>query len=328
MSAFTIPNAGVPVATTLITWGGTITMVPAPKGDNTLVPGDAGHVVALVDELTSASSAIQVTTHVEGPTSDSAEADRTSLYELVAAVRAAASVGPVLITHGTDTLSFAAAILAASLNPAWPVILTGATSPLYTEGSDAAVNIGAALAGANELPPGVWVVFATRDQTRAVVLQGGYAVKRSDQPGDFQDIRDEPFGYIVNGILLAQGMIRTQEVLPDRSTGPVRVEVIWPGWTSAGQPLIGANATIVYVLYPCATAPAAVLNSMTAELANGHRVLATTFAGTGSSTYPSTIRLSRLGVERSTLPLELVLAALLRPTEPSSPPPLPVAPSR
>jgi L-asparaginase len=113
---------------------------------------------------------------------------------LVAAVRAAASVGPVLITHGTDTLSFAAAILAASLNPAWPVILTGATSPLYTEGSDAAVNIGAALAGANELPPGVWVVFATRDQTRAVVLQGGYAVKRSDQPGDFQDIRDEPFG--------------------------------------------------------------------------------------------------------------------------------------
>ena len=315
----TIAGQGAPIAATLITWGGTIAMVPGPDGAGTLVPGDAGHVVALVDELASASSTVRVTAHVEGPTSDSAEADATSLSALVLAVGAAAAAGPVLITHGTDTLSFAAGVLAASLRPVRPIVLTGATSPLGTAGSDAEDNVGAAVSGLGALPPGVWVVFASAEPTRVVVLQGGYATKRTDQPGGFGDIGDTPYGYLVDGTLLVQGAVRPRGVLPARAGGPVRVEWVWPGWLSAGRTPRAAGAATVYVLYPCATAPGVVLDAMEAELAAGTRVIAATRAGTSAAAYQSTLRLESLGVERSTLPLELVLAALLRPADQGAP---------
>jgi hypothetical protein len=243
------------------------------------------------------------------------------LTALVESVSPAVATGPVLITHGTDTLSFAAGLLAVSLAPRWPVILTGATTPLGTPGSDATLNLSAALAGLDTLPAGVWVVFATQDARRAIVLQGGYATKRTARQGGFGDIGDEPYGYLDDGKLLVQGALRPSPVLPMRSSGPVHVELVWPGWEPSLEPGCAPDRTVVYVLYACATAPSVVHKAIAAELAASTRVLVVTWSGTAAASYQSTVQLAALGAEPSTLPFELVLAALVRPAAPAYPAP-------
>lgn len=73
-----------------------------------------------------------------------------------------AEPGPVIVTHGTDTMTFTGAALSQVLaGRAAPVVMTGAMVPLG-QGGDAEANLELALAAADTAPPGVWLAFAGR----------------------------------------------------------------------------------------------------------------------------------------------------------------------
>ena len=69
----------------------------------------------------------------------------------------------VIVTHGTDTLVETARLLGAELAESGKtVILTGAMVPYAFGSSDGLFNLGAALAFAQAMPPGVWVAMNGR----------------------------------------------------------------------------------------------------------------------------------------------------------------------
>jgi L-asparaginase len=75
-------------------------------------------------------------------------------------VQSKLSDGPVVITHGTDTMVETGKLLKRKLGQfAFPVILTGAMSPLGFERSDGLQNLTESLLAARILPPGVWIVI-------------------------------------------------------------------------------------------------------------------------------------------------------------------------
>ena len=82
--------------------------------------------------------------------------DRQRLKETVAAL----GERRVVITHGTDTMTDSATVLAAIPNKT--IVLTGALSPARFSDSDATFNIGMAFAAVQSLPAGVYVVMNGR----------------------------------------------------------------------------------------------------------------------------------------------------------------------
>ena len=72
----------------------------------------------------------------------------------------AAGPAPVVITHGTDTMVETGLLLQRNL-PAlrYPIVLTGAMTPLGFEGSDGLQNLTESLLAARVLPAGVYVVM-------------------------------------------------------------------------------------------------------------------------------------------------------------------------
>lgn len=80
-----------------------------------------------------------------------------------AAIRAAVEDSPsraILITHGTDTMAVTARALAGI--PGKTIVLTGAMLPASLRSSDAAYNVGFAMAAAQLMPPGVYVAMNGR----------------------------------------------------------------------------------------------------------------------------------------------------------------------
>jgi L-asparaginase len=64
----------------------------------------------------------------------------------------------LVITHGTDTMVDTAQVLAAA-DLGKTIVLTGAMVPACVTGSDAAFNLGFAIAAARLAKPGVWVAM-------------------------------------------------------------------------------------------------------------------------------------------------------------------------
>lgn len=87
----------------------------------------------------------------------------------------------IVITHGTDTMSVTAAVLAQKVTGK-TVILTGAMIPIKFGSSDGLFNLGSALAFAQSLPAGVYVA-----------MNGRYFnwdnVRKNRQTGVFEELR-------------------------------------------------------------------------------------------------------------------------------------------
>jgi L-asparaginase len=102
--------------------------------------------------------------------------DRQRLKETVAAL----DVTRVVITHGTDTMTDSASVLAAV--PGKTIVLTGALSPARFAESDATFNLGMAFAAVQALPPGVYVAMNGRvfrgDEVRKDREQRTFVAKR------------------------------------------------------------------------------------------------------------------------------------------------------
>jgi L-asparaginase len=88
---------------------------------------------------------------------DMTAADR----ELIARQCLDAPEDRIVITHGTDTMVETAAVLAETV-PRKTIILTGAMIPIAFGSSDGLFNLGGALAVAQVLPAGVYVVMNGR----------------------------------------------------------------------------------------------------------------------------------------------------------------------
>ncbi len=72
---------------------------------------------------------------------------------------AEASETRIVITHGTDTMTETAKVLAAAV-PDKTIVLTGALSPARFAETDAAFNLGMAFAAAQVAPPGVYIAMS------------------------------------------------------------------------------------------------------------------------------------------------------------------------
>ena len=83
------------------------------------------------------------------------EADRTT----IAAAARAAPESRIVITHGTDTMTETAKVLAA-LVPGKTIVLTGALSPARFAETDAQFNLGMAFATAQVAAPGVYIAMS------------------------------------------------------------------------------------------------------------------------------------------------------------------------
>jgi L-asparaginase len=82
----------------------------------------------------------------------------------------------VVITHGTDTMTDSAAVLATI--PDKTIVLTGALAPARFAESDATFNLGMAFAAAQTLPAGVYIAM------NGQVFRGD-AVRKDRQQGQF-----------------------------------------------------------------------------------------------------------------------------------------------
>ena len=85
---------------------------------------------------------------------DLTDQDRKALYETVAAL----DTDRVVITHGTDTMTESAKVLASIAGKT--IVFTGALSPARFAESDAMFNLGMAVAAVQTLPPGVYVAMS------------------------------------------------------------------------------------------------------------------------------------------------------------------------
>lgn len=83
------------------------------------------------------------------------DADRA----LIAAAAREAPEAHIVVTHGTDTMTETAKVLAAEV-PGKTICLTGALSPARFAETDAHFNLGMAFATAQVAPPGVYIAMS------------------------------------------------------------------------------------------------------------------------------------------------------------------------
>jgi len=85
---------------------------------------------------------------------DLTDEDRTTIRDYIAGDTAERFV----ITHGTDTMSETADVLADLTDKT--IVLTGALSPARFKSTDAVFNVGMAVAAAQVAPPGVYIAMS------------------------------------------------------------------------------------------------------------------------------------------------------------------------
>lgn len=136
---------------TLIETGGTICMTDGPDG---LIPAPEKVAAALAQIAPG-----QRLDHQKlEPLVDSADVGPLVWNRLLDRIDAAP--GPVIVTHGTDTMAFTGAALDAALaGQGRCVVLTGSMHPLGVAGSDAEANLALAIATALGGKPGLHLAF-------------------------------------------------------------------------------------------------------------------------------------------------------------------------
>lgn len=101
------------------------------------------------------------------------DADRA----LIASTAKEAPESRIVVTHGTDTMTETAKVLAEAV-PGKTVVLTGALSPARFAETDAPFNLGMAFAAAQTAGPGVWIAMSGQ-------VFDGLKVKKDREAGKF-----------------------------------------------------------------------------------------------------------------------------------------------
>lgn len=139
----------------IVTTGGTIEKIYSEQ------TGQVENLTAKIDRylhfLRLPDVQIEVTPLMNKDSLEMTEEDREIV---LAVVRQKAAGAPVVITHGTDTMVETGRLLKQRLPPLqYPVILTGAMTPLGFERSDGLQNLTESLLAARLLAPGVWIAM-------------------------------------------------------------------------------------------------------------------------------------------------------------------------
>jgi L-asparaginase len=139
----------------LITTGGTIEKIYSEQ------TGQVENLTAKIDrylrQLRLPEARIDVTPLMNKDSLEMTEEDREIVLD---AVRVRVADAPVVITHGTDTMVQTGRMLKQRLGVLkYPIILTGAMTPLGFERSDGLQNLTESLFAARVLAPGVWIVM-------------------------------------------------------------------------------------------------------------------------------------------------------------------------
>ncbi len=139
----------------LVSTGGTIEKVYSEQ------TGQVENLTAKIDrylhQLRLPDLRIEVTPLMNKDSLEMTEEDRELI---LASVRHKVDDGPIVITHGTDTMVETGRLLKSELKDLkHPVILTGAMTPLGFERSDGLQNLTESLFAAGVLAPGVWIVM-------------------------------------------------------------------------------------------------------------------------------------------------------------------------
>lgn len=182
----------------MLTTGGTIASENTVEG---LVPSDSGNFLSGMGDVLS---------NYNVTTKEILRLDSTNIqpeeWRIIAeeVFRVQTTYDGIVITHGTDTMSYTASILSFMLrNLPIPVVLTGSQVPFSGEFSDAQGNLLTAFAMASSGTPGVFVAF-----DRKVIL-GTRAVKvRTTGFNAFESI-NSPYAATVD----ATGMHINRDVL-------------------------------------------------------------------------------------------------------------------
>lgn len=164
------------------------------------------------------------------------------MWALAWAVREelADGVDGVVISHGTDTLEETAYALALLVEPAAPVVLTGAMRGGHLPGADGPANLAAAVAAAAcpELAAyGPVVVFQDEIHVARLVTKA-----HSTRVAAFASPAAGPVGYVSEGraeLLLGPPPVR--DLLPATAPPTARVELVW-ATAGSGAALVDAIA--------------------------------------------------------------------------------------
>ena len=140
----------------LVTTGGTIEKIYSEQS------GQVVNLSARIDRylqlLRLPEAQIEVTPLMNKDSLEMTDADRELVF---AVVRAKVSDAPVVITHGTDTMVQTGQLLKLRLGAdlKFPIVLTGAMTPLGFERSDGLQNLTESLFAARTMPAGVYIVM-------------------------------------------------------------------------------------------------------------------------------------------------------------------------
>lgn len=195
----------------LLFTGGTISMRQSAEAGGAVPALDGAALVGLAPEL-AAVGQISIEDWGRFPASHMGLDRLWALRNRVAEVASSGTVRGIVVTHGTDTLEETAYLLARTLDPAIPVVVTGAMRTSEDERWDGPRNLveSARVAGeAESRGRGTMVVF------HGTVLNGLEAVKTDAGEVDtFLAPRAAPLGAVAGGLVRYAAGARAAAPLP------------------------------------------------------------------------------------------------------------------
>jgi len=144
------PEPGAPEPIAVVTTGGTIDKAYF----DALSEYQIGEpIVRRVLEIANVAHPYRIVELLRKDSLDLTDEDRASLQRTIADM----TLRHVVVTHGTDTMTDTARVLASI--PGKTIVLTGALSPARFSESDATFNLGMAFAAVQVLPAGVYIAM-------------------------------------------------------------------------------------------------------------------------------------------------------------------------
>ncbi len=169
--------------------GGTFSCPPGEKG---LAPESSEEQAKRMLKFCGIDNNVSVRVVMNKDSSDITPADQALLAK--EADRAFSDLDGIIITHGTDTMGYTAAVLSAMLQaPPAPVVLTGSQLPFFADGSDAPKNLKDAFAVALSGIRAVTAVFCGK------IFCGGDIYKADCEGFDAFRSRRGELGFIKDG---------------------------------------------------------------------------------------------------------------------------------
>lgn len=208
--------------------------------------------------------------------------------------RIEAAPGPVLVTHGTDTMAFTGAALDAALaGQGRVVILCGSMRPLGVAGSDAPGNLALALTAAFTAKPGVWLAFAGHLWPAGAITKAHSEAEFAFQAaGDLHPAQPP----LVRPAMVRPALARRYD--PGLAVGVVTVT---PGLTvlALQAALAGLDGAVLRV-FGAGTLPAGLDEALAAAMARGCQIVAISQCAAGGlapGTYAAGAAIWAAGVE-------------------------------